>query len=129
MYWAFEKIHDYDDERISDQLVHLFSKPHMGIGWLAFKETEAVGYLLAVYVFSLEHLGVTAEIDEFFVLQKYRNLGIGKRLLEVAETEFIRVGCTNISLQIAHENDAARSFYHKHGYLERTRFELLEKTL
>jgi GNAT superfamily N-acetyltransferase len=45
-------------------------------------EGVAAGYLLAVYVFSLEHLGVTAEIDEFFVLQSRRRHGVGTEFLQ-----------------------------------------------
>lgn len=92
-------------------------------------EEVPVGYFLAVYVFSLEHLGLTAEIDEFFILPQYRKKGIGKKLLENAETEFIRIGCRNVSLQIDKQNDAARAFYHKQNYFERSRFQILEKML
>ena len=60
-------------------------------------------YLIAVYVFSLEHLGLTAEIDEFFVLPSFRGREIGSELLQVAETEFIRRKCTNVSLQLGRE--------------------------
>ena len=72
---------------------------------------QAVGYLLAVYVFSLEHLGLTAEIDEFFVLPSARGKGLGDALLQRAEAEFIRRGCTNVSLQLGRGNDGARVFY------------------
>lgn len=129
MYWIFEKINNFNDEIVSKQLRYLCSNPHLGKGWLAFAEEEPVGYLIVVYVFSLEHLGLTAEIDEFFVLPQYRKTGIGKKLLETAETEFRRIGCKNVSLQISHENDTARAFYHKQNYFERSRFELLEKML
>jgi ribosomal protein S18 acetylase RimI-like enzyme len=127
MYWSFEKISDFEDEPVSKQLTYLFSNPHLGMGWMALAEEVPVGYFLAVYVFSLEHLGLTAEIDEFFILPQYRKKGIGKKLLENAETEFIRIGCRNVSLQIDKQNDAARAFYHKQNYFERSRFQILEK--
>lgn len=129
MYWTFEKIGNFYDEIVSKQLRYLLSNPHLGKGWLAFADEEPAGYLLAVYVYSLEHLGLTAEIDEFFILPQYRKTGIGKKLLETAETEFRRIGCGNVSLQLDHENGAARAFYHKQNYFERNRFELLEKML
>lgn len=129
MYWSFEKISNFNDEIVSKRLRYLFSNPHLGNGWMAFAEEEPVGYLIAVYVFSLEHLGSTAEIDEFFILPQYRKTGIGKKLLQTAETEFRRLGCRNVSLQIDKENNAARAFYYKQNYFERNRFELLEKML
>jgi ribosomal protein S18 acetylase RimI-like enzyme len=101
----------------------------LGSGWIATAKGAAVGYLLAVYVFSLEHLGLTAEIDEFFVLPSARGNGIGEALLRQAEDEFVRRKCTNVSLQLGRGNDRARVFYRAHGYGERAGFELLDKML
>ena len=101
----------------------------MASGWIAFTRGQPVGYLLAVYVFSLEHLGLTAEIDEFFVLPSARGRGIGDALLQLAEAEFVRRGCTNVALQLGRGNDGARAFYRRHGYADRAGFELLDKML
>ena len=128
-YWDFESIPGFDPASVAPQLERLLSTPSLGTGWIAFTDTIAVGYLLAVYVFSLEHMGITAEIDEFFVKPAGRDSGVGAELLRMAETEFIRVGCTNVSLQLSRENDSARRFYHRFGYAERSGFELLEKEL
>ena len=98
-------------------------------GWIARVKGEAVGYLLAVYVFSLEHLGVTAEIDEFFVLPSARSGGIGDELLRLAEVEFRRRRCTNVFLQIGKGNDRALAFYRAHGFDGRAGFDLLDKML
>jgi GNAT superfamily N-acetyltransferase len=128
-YWSFEAIPRFEAQRVAAQLERLLSEPGLGAGWIAVVEGVAVGYLLAVYVFSLEHLGVTAEIDEFFVLPSQRGNGIGTELLKIAETELLRAGCTNVSLQLSRDNDSARVFYHRHGYTERSAYELLDKTL
>ncbi len=98
-YWRFENIFGFDSERIANALTRLFSNPELGGGWIATVDGKAAGYLLAVYVFSLEHLGRTAEIDEFFVVPAARGQGAGTALLRAAEAEFVRVGCTNISLR------------------------------
>lgn len=107
----------------------MLSEPGLGAGWLAVSEAVPVGYLLAVYVFSLEHLGLTAEIDEFYVVPSQRGRGVGAELLKTAEGEFVRMGCTNVSLQLSKNNGLARSFYHRHGYAERSGYELLDKML
>ncbi len=128
-YWEFESIPGFDPTRVAPQLDRLLSTPSLGAGWIAFTDNMAVGYLLAVYVFSLEHMGITAEIDEFFVIPAGRASGVGSELLRTAETEFIRMGCTNVSLQLSRENDSARRFYLRFGYAERSGFELLDKML
>jgi ribosomal protein S18 acetylase RimI-like enzyme len=50
-------------------------------------------------------------------------------LLQAAEAEFLRAGCTNVSLQLGRGNEAAREFYRRNGYSDRTGFELLDKDL
>lgn len=128
-YWRFERVSGFESKRVAAQLARLLSEPSLGRGWIAFVDDVTVGYLLAVYVFSLEHLGITAEIDEFFVTPSNRGRSIGHELLIIAESEFRRIGCTNVSLQLSHGNNPAREFYNRHGYKERSRFELLDKML
>ncbi|MGE0032086.1 MAG: N-acetyltransferase family protein [Steroidobacteraceae bacterium] len=128
-YWAFEDIAGFDPARVGMELKRLFADPRLGSGWLAHVNGKPAGYLLAVYVFSLEHLGLTAEIDEFFVLPSCRGHGAGSQLLQAAEAEFARMKCTNVSLQLGRGNDAARAFYRERGYSERSGYELLDKML
>jgi GNAT superfamily N-acetyltransferase len=128
-YWTFEDVAEFDTARVTKELQRFCADPALGSGWIASVDGKPVGYLLAVYVFSLEHLGLTAEIDEFFVLPSARGKGIGDELLKLAEAEFIRRGCTNVALQLGKGNDRARTFYRAHGYDERDGFELLDKML
>ena len=128
-YWAFEDIADFDQAKVATQLQRLCGDPRLGAGWIAHANSQPAGYLLAVYVFSLERLGLTAEIDEFFVLPSCRGRGAGSQLLQAAEAEFARMKCTNVSLQLGRGNDAAREFYRRHGYSDRAGFELLDKML
>ena len=128
-YWIFEDVSGFDSARVTQVLQRFCADPALGSGWIASVAGKPIGYLLAVYVFSLEHLGLTAEIDEFFVLPSARGKGLGDELLELAEAEFNRRGCTNIALQLGKGNDSARVFYRAHGYSERAGFELLDKML
>jgi GNAT superfamily N-acetyltransferase len=114
---------------VGPSLRRLLAEPRLGAGWIAYSGNTAAGHLLGVYVYSLEHRGLTAEIDELFVSAPHRGSGIGDRLLMAAEFEFRRVGCTNIALQLARDNDKARGFYLHHGYTERAGYELLDKML
>lgn len=128
-YWRFEDIAGFEAARVGAELGRLLGDPVLGNGWIARVGDRPAGYLLAVYVFSLEHLGLTAEIDEFFVLPSLRGRAIGSALLRAAEAEFQRRLCTNVSLQLGRGNAPARVFYRAHGYLERAGYELLDKIL
>jgi ribosomal protein S18 acetylase RimI-like enzyme len=128
-YWRFEAIEGFDASRVRALLTRVFEDGSLGRAWLARVYNEPAGYLLAVYVFSLEHQGLTAEIDEFFVLPQHRGLGLGGRMLDIAEAHFRAEGCTNVSLQLGRSNEAARRFYRQHGFDDRAGFELVSKNL
>ena len=128
-YWSFENIPGYDPARVGPQLRRLLTETHLGGGWMALDNGTPVGYLLAVYVFSLEHLGLTAEIDELFVRPQGRAKGIGGKLLQAAEAAFVTAGCTSVALQLARSNESGRAFYLRHGYSSRSGYELLDKRL
>ena len=66
-YWEFERIGSFDAHRIGQLLEELIRSPDRGTIWIADLNGTAVAYLICVYAFSLEHGGIMAEIDEFFV--------------------------------------------------------------
>jgi GNAT superfamily N-acetyltransferase len=128
-YWRFEAIEGFDAGRIRNLLTRIFDDASLGRAWIARVYNEPAGYLLAVYVFSLEHQGLTAEIDEFFILPQHRGLGLGSQMLAAAEAQFRIEGCTNVSLQLGRSNEDARRFYRQNGFEDRDGFELVSKNL
>lgn len=128
-YWAFEGLDGFQADSLGAALDRLLASPELGAAWMASEDRRAVGYLVVVFVFSLEHHGLTAEIDEFFVLEDHRGAGIGSALLARAEAESGLRGCSNISLQIGDDDGRALGFYRRHGYMPRAGFRLLEKDL
>jgi GNAT superfamily N-acetyltransferase len=128
-YWRFEAIEGFDAVRIEALLRRVIPDTSLGQAWVATVDGEPAGYLLAVYVFSLEHQGLTAEIDELFIAPRYRGRGLGGRLLEVAEHGFRKRGCTNIFLQVGRDNAEARAFYQSRGFRDRKGFDMVDKDL
>jgi GNAT superfamily N-acetyltransferase len=128
-YWRFEAIEGFDAAQIQQLLQRVVLDPSLGRAWLATVDGKPAGYLLAVYVFSLEYQGLTAEIDELFVDEAYRGLGLGGRLLDTAEHHFRLRGCTKVFLQVGRDNEAARAFYHSRGFSDRNGFAMVDKDL
>ena len=87
------------------------------------------GYLVAVFMLSLEHGGLMAEIDEVFVSQEMRSAGLGTQLLEAAERDLAARGLLRLQLQLGVDNEGARRFYERHGFRRRAGYELLDKPL
>jgi GNAT superfamily N-acetyltransferase len=128
-YWKFEEIEGFDPERIGAVLRRALADERLGRAWIAHDGEAPAGYLFIVFVFSIEHGGLTAEIDEFFVAPEHRGHAVGAQLLAAAETACRAAGCTNITLQLGRENESARRFYRRKGYSERRGYELLDKDL
>ena len=128
-YWDFESIDGFDAPRIVGLLSDLLSQPERGACWVAEKDGRLCGYLLAVFMFSLEHGGLMAEIDEVFVSEDMRSTGLGSLLVARAERELAERGLVRLQLQLGVGNDRARLFYERHGFRRRAGYELLDKPL
>jgi GNAT superfamily N-acetyltransferase len=128
-YWEFEGIDGFDALRVELTLQRLLATPALGAAWVASAGGSLAGYLIAVHVLSIEHQGLMAEIDEFFVLPQARAQGIGAQLLAAAERALAARGCVRLQLQLGVGNAAARAFYERRGYASRSGYALLDKPL
>jgi GNAT superfamily N-acetyltransferase len=128
-YWDYEHIEGFEALRVELLLQELLSDARLGAAWVAEAEGRLTGYLIAVTLLSLEHGGLMAEIDEFFVLPEVRASGVGTQLLAAAEAALAARGCVRLQLQLAVGNAAARDFYEHRGYRAREGYRLLDKAL
>lgn len=128
-YWDYEHIPGFEALRVELLLQQLIAEPRLGAAWVAEAGGRLAGYLVAVTVLSLEHGGLMAEIDEFFVLPEMRSQGVGARLLAAAEAALAARGCVRLQLQLATGNAAAREFYQRRGYRAREGYRLLDRAL
>ena len=128
-YWDFERITGFNAARITALLTDLLREPNRGQTWVAQKGGFLVGYLLVAYLFSLEHGGLMAEIDEFFVIPENRALNIGAALLERATAAMAQRGITHVQLQLGTNNPHGKRFYENHGFRELSGYGLLHKSL
>jgi GNAT superfamily N-acetyltransferase len=128
-YWAFESIEGFDRLRVAALLAQLISEPQHGACWVAEADGRLAGYLLAVCMFSLEHGGLMAEIDEVFVSDEFRSAGLGSLLVTRAERDLAERGLVRLQLQLGVHNESARRFYQRHGFLRRAGYELFDKAL
>ncbi len=128
-YWDFEGIGGFTALRVELVLQRLLEDPRLGMVWVAETDGQLQGYLIAVLVLSVEHQGLMAEIDEFFVLPRARSRGVGGRLLAAAEAALAARGCVRLQLQLGATNAQGRAFYEHRGYAGRAGYELFDKAL
>lgn len=77
---------------------------------LIFEKATANLSLLVSYKF--------AYIQDFIVSEKYRNKGIGSRLMEESKSWAERRGLTYLRLSVIPNNKVAQRFYSRHGFGE-----------
>jgi ribosomal protein S18 acetylase RimI-like enzyme len=128
-YWTFEHIEGFERGRIERLLQRIISQPDRGCCWVATEDAVLRGYLLAVYLFSLEFGGTAAEIDEFYVLDGHREKGIGSRLLQQATLDMKQRGIVYVELQVGSANHTGRAFYERFGFAGREGYTLVGKRL
>lgn len=73
---------------------------------------EVLGYLKYSFIYD------RIEIDNIFVTEKYRNHGIGDKLMSYLITRAIENRVVNITLEVRISNIAARNLYKKYGFHE-----------
>jgi ribosomal protein S18 acetylase RimI-like enzyme len=125
-YWSHDNIVGYEPSRLRRQLAEFLSEPSYGCAWLATRTLPeaAVGYLLCSFVYSFEHGGLMAEVDELYVDTPYRRQRIGQALLGRARMDLVARGCHYLQMQVADDNAPAQEFYAQQGYKQKSGYRL-----
>jgi len=88
--------------------------------FLAWLGNEAVGVATVTTSSGIE-LGLSAELEDLYVLPKARNSGVGSALIASVEDWCRMRGCTLISVVVTPEGQAAHNlieYYHRRGFEE-----------
>lgn len=107
MEWTFSKIgEDYFKELIKD-----------GTVWVAVDNNKVIGYLAGSIDGKTSYATKSvAELDNFYVEEDYRRLGIGKRLVEEFKNYCVDKGIEEMKVTASAKNMNAREFYQKSGF-------------
>jgi ribosomal protein S18 acetylase RimI-like enzyme len=76
------------------------------------------GMLVAFENFSTFTVKPMINIHDVIVLREYRNMGVGRRLMEVIIAEGEKRGCSRITLEVRHDNATAQSLYKSVGFAD-----------
>lgn len=83
--------------------------------YLIEEQKETAGYGLISLTYSNEAGGLVVWIEELYILQKFRGLGLGGRFLDFVETEFSSKA-KRFRLEIAKTNKSSQRLYLRKGY-------------
>ena len=111
-------------DAVARALLGIVTRPERGGVLVARKDGVAVGFAVLPFTWTVEHGGLSAWLDELYVVPELREHGIGAKLLLVA-TEVVRAeGCIAMDLEVDADHARVESLYLRHGFrlLPRKRF-------
>jgi len=106
MEWTFsDKGEKYFKEVIENETV-----------WVAIDNDKIIGYLAGIMKSYNSINAKSAEVDNFYIEEEYRRLGIGKRLVNEYKEYCKSKGIDTIYVTANAKNKNARSFYQASGF-------------
>ncbi|NEQ26006.1 MAG: GNAT family N-acetyltransferase [Microcoleus sp. SIO2G3] len=108
--------HPFDDSSVRVALTKIVSDDSLGRVWLIKHNSQAIGYIVLTFGYSLEYRGREAVIDEIYIRESHQRQGIGKRAIEFVEEVSPSLEIKVLHLEVERENIAAQHFYRKVGF-------------
>ncbi len=109
-------------------LLRLIEDRSLGLIYLINMNNETAGYCVVTYGYSLEFHGRFALIDEFYIREAFRGLGIGAAALQFVEDQCRQLRISAIRLEVDRSNAGARRLYERFGFARHDR-DLMTKWL
>lgn len=125
LYHADDGMERMSHEKIKNTISYYKNNSLGGTIYFFYKNDDIAGYAIVNNFWSNEYGGFVAFLDELFVLQEYRCLGIGALFLQFLEE---KKKYKSIFLEVYPENKSAYNFYKRHGF-EISQSNLLKKNL
>ncbi len=82
-------------------------------------ESKIVGFLLGyIENYPVRTINPIAELENIFVIESYRNKGIGTELMQKFKEDAKKHGVKRLKVHLYAANEEAKNFYRKHGFQE-----------
>ena len=89
---------------------------NLGFVLLAYDDQRPVGLAYVALVWTLEHVGRSAWLQELYVAPDRRNRGIGRALLTAALDRAREIGCSAADLEVDEHHRRAETLYRRAGF-------------
>jgi GNAT superfamily N-acetyltransferase len=94
----------------------LLARPERGRFLVAVERDQVVGFAALSFLWTVEHGGRAAWLDELYVLPERRGGGIGRALLRAALREAARAGAAAVDLEVEEGHERAALLYQREGF-------------
>jgi ribosomal protein S18 acetylase RimI-like enzyme len=95
---------------------HLLARPEFGRIWLIERAGRAAGYIVVAFVFAIEHGGLTAVVDDFYVRPEARGEGLGSAALSAVRRACEDLGLRAMRVEVGEHNVPAQAVYRGAGF-------------
>jgi GNAT superfamily N-acetyltransferase len=106
----------FDPARALSVSEWLIANPEWGGIWIVQAEGRDAGYLVLTVCASIEFHGRMALLDELYIHDEFRNLGLGPAAIGFASGWARARGFTALRLELASDNAHALHVYEKAGF-------------
>ena len=89
---------------------------------IAIKDSDLCGFATLYQGFSSISLKKYWVLNDLYVLDSARGLGIGSKLLEAVDSYVITTNAKGVELETSVNNISAQSLYERLGYIENTQY-------
>jgi ribosomal protein S18 acetylase RimI-like enzyme len=120
--YEFDGTTPFDAARCERALRQMLASPTFGRAFWIERGSERAGYLVLCFGFSLEFGGRDAFVDELYLREPFRGLGLGMLALEHAEVICREENSGALHLEVEFSNERAQSLYKRRGFEDHNRF-------
>jgi GNAT superfamily N-acetyltransferase len=116
-----------DDAALEHAVRVLVEQPEVGRVLIARCGGEIAGVAVLSFLWTLEHGGPAAWLDELYVASAHRGRGIGRQLVEAALQLARGRGCAALDLEVEDGHEDAARLYARMGFARHRRVHLVRK--
>ncbi|HMB90366.1 MAG TPA: GNAT family N-acetyltransferase [Rhodothermales bacterium] len=113
-----ESGYELDQAHAHKAFAALLADQRLGYIWLLEDDEKEVGYVVLTLRFGMEYGGLTACLDDLFVVPQSRNKGLSTAALQEIRAFCDAIGVCAITVEVGEGNDPAQRVYRCLGMSE-----------
>lgn len=110
-------------------MVKVLKDATIGRVWLIRQGEETVGYIVLTLAYRLEYRGYYAFLDELYIREDKRGMGIGTKAMVFISQACQNLGIKRLQLEVKQDNPLATALYTKVGFKQQSRDLLTQEIL
>ena len=112
----FDHTTPFDNEPARNSMETIVANESVGRVWLIKIQDENIGYIVLTLHYRLESRGISGSIDELFIREESRGMGIGRLAMNFLKDTCRELGVVTIQLEVKNDNPEAAALYEKVGF-------------